>query len=115
MSSGQDGLRSSSLSLQRLDDGSELLSDSSIFIDLILKLLEDSWVHHSCLVGVRHCGADGWRGRQFPESRTIEFYQYENFTFEVNTLREAWNGSSSSGKFITSMKRLLGVHMLCLR
>ena len=47
MGSGEDGLRISSLSLQGLNDGTNLISDLGVLIDLGLEVLEDSRIDHS--------------------------------------------------------------------
>jgi len=86
MGSGQDRLRSSTLSLQRLDDGSELLSDFSIFIDLILKLLKDFGIYHSCFAGVRHFDDSVLAGSPIQSHAQLNFINMK-FIFQVRTRR----------------------------
>ena len=45
--SGEDGLRISTLSLESLGDGTNLISDLGVFIDLGLQVLEYSRIYHS--------------------------------------------------------------------
>jgi hypothetical protein len=47
MNSGENGLRISSLPLQGLGDGKNLVSDFGVLVDLGLEVLEDSRIDHS--------------------------------------------------------------------
>jgi len=47
MCSGEDGLSFSSLSLQRLGDGTNLVSDLGVLVDLGLEVLKDPRIDHS--------------------------------------------------------------------
>lgn len=60
MGSGEDGLRISSLSLESLGDGTDLVSDLGVFIDLRLKVLENSRIYHSRARS--HAAGGGARG-----------------------------------------------------
>jgi hypothetical protein len=47
MGSGENGLRISSLPLQCLGDGTNLVSDVGVLVDLDLEVLKDSRIDHS--------------------------------------------------------------------
>jgi hypothetical protein len=57
MGSGENGLPISSLSLQRLGNGTNLVSDLGILIDLSLEVLKDPRIDHSRAGG--HGGRSG--------------------------------------------------------
>jgi hypothetical protein len=47
MSPREDGLRGFALSLERLEDGPDLISEFGILVDLALEALEDPGIYHS--------------------------------------------------------------------
>ena len=73
MGSGEYRLGLSALSLQCLGDGTNLVSDFGVLVDLSLEVLEDSRIYHS--------GSHVWRCIEESKAGRIFTQRSEYFTF----------------------------------